>query len=128
MDGRHDDTTLGDLHEKQRAIDGMINSLLNFVPVPLVNTEQQKRNSVGNISTRTTSSTASSSPSTQAKRGRGRPPRGSAAPTSPVLPGPAQNLPFDSIIGCIKELNDLNKKLLTYVEVLANKVETHTTT
>ena len=111
MDGRHDDLTMGDLKEKQRAIDGMISNLLNFNPVPLMNSELQKRKSVGNISADATSST-SSSPSSQAKkpRGPGRPPKVNVPPASPVVPRPTQGIPLDSIIECLKEINDQKKK------------------
>ena len=129
MDGRHDDSTVSDLKEKQRAIDGMISNLLNFNPVPLMNGELQKRKSVGNISADATSST-SSSPSSQAKkpRGPGRPPKVNVPPASLVVPRPAQGIPLDSIIECLKEIHDQSKKLLNFVEVLANKVESHITT
>ena len=127
MEDRHDDSTLGDLHEKQRTIDDMISSLLNFTPVPLMNGERQRKKSVENIAARATSSATPGSPSSQLKKGRGRPPKVNVS-ASPVTPGSAQKLSFDSIIECIKEINDQNKKLLTFVEVLANKVENHGTT
>ena len=125
MDGRHDDLTVSDLKEKQRAIDGMISNLLNFNPVLLMNGELQKRKSVGNISADASSST-SSSPSSQARkpRGPGRPPKVNVPPASPVLPRPAQGIPLDSIIECLKEINDQ----YNFGEVLANKVESHITT
>ena len=128
MAGRHDDFTLSDLHEKQRAIDGMIESLLNFSPVLLKNSgEQLRRKSVENINTSARSSVTLNSPSSQVKKGRGRPPKVNIPPASPVATVPAQKLPFETVIECLKEINNQNKKLLTFVEVLSDKVD-HSTT
>ena len=72
MGSRHDDFSLDDLHENQRAIDGIIDSLLNFIPSSAASTDNQKRrNSVGNVAVGV-SSVPSNSPS-QVKKTRGRP-------------------------------------------------------
>ena len=46
MDDRHVDFSLEDLHERQRDIDGIIDSLLNFAPSTK---NQQKRKSIENV-------------------------------------------------------------------------------
>ena len=105
----------------------MKNTLLSFNPVSLKSCgDQQKRKSVENIAAGATSSVTLNSPSSRVKKGRGRPPKVTVPPASPVPSVPAQKLPFESVIECLKEINYQNKKLLSFVEVLANKVDRST--
>ena len=126
MGSRHDDFSLDELQERQRAIDGMIQSLMSFAPSSSTNPDNnQKRNSVGNIAGGV-SSVSSNSPSTQVKKARGRPPKSTVPPSSPLPSGPNSGISLDTVIQCLDKINDQNKKLLNFVEVLSNKVEQNT--
>ena len=122
MDSRHNEFSLDDLHERQRAIDVIIDSLLNFTPSSAANTvNQPKRNSIGGVS-----SVSPNSPSSQGKKPRGRPPKTTVTPSSPVTTGPNSGISLETVVQCLNKINDQNKKLLSFVEVLAEKVEKST--
>ena len=123
MEERHVGLTLNELKEKQEAIDGLIDSLLKFTPAPVTNsTHQQRRTSVGNGGINTASAGTSNSPSaSQTKKSRGRPPKPN--PPSPGISASAPIYPVNSIVECLNKINEQNKKLLNFVEVLADKVE-----
>ena len=126
MGSRHDEFSLDVLHERQRTIDGIIDSLLNFVPSSTANTgNQQKRNSVGGAAVGV-SSVTSNSPSSQVKKPRGRPPKTTVPPSSPVPSGSNRGVSLETIVECLNKINDQNKKFLSFVEVLADKVEKST--
>ena len=117
MDGSHIDFPLKELHDEQRSIDGIIESLLNYVPSSLTTGYSQRKGSDGNLSN---SSTSSSTP-TNLKKGRGRPPK--VNPPSPLPTVSSQKLSLDVIAECLKKLNEQNKRLLNFVEVLSNDVK-----
>ena len=119
MDGRHVDFSVGDLRERQRTIDGIIDSLLKFTPI---STSQQKRKSIENAA----AGVNSDSPSSQVKKGRGRPAKVSVPPSSPVPSGSTSGISLDAVVECLNKINDQNKQLLNFVEVLADKVEKNT--
>lgn len=126
MDGRHVELTLKDLHDQQQAIDSVIESLLNFTPAVVTNSsDQQRRKSGGNIET---SATSASSPSLQVRkvRGPGRPPKAAVPPPSPAPLESTRKFSPDVLIECLNKINEQNKKLLNFVEVLAEKVEKKT--
>ena len=126
MDGSHDEVSLDDLYGRQRDIDGLIDSLLKFVPTSTNTATQQRRGSIGNVS-----SVTSNSPSSQTNKGRGRPRR---TQTSVVVPPPSPApsgssvVSLETIVECLNKINDQNKKLLNFVDVLAHKVERNTIT
>ena len=110
--------------EEQQAIDGLINSLLNFSPAStLIAGEQNRRKSVEATGSSATSLRTSNSPSTQAKKGRGRPPKVTVPPSSPVPSTSAHNISLETIVECMKKLNEQNKNLIKCVEVLSDRVE-----
>ena len=124
MDSRHNEFSLEDLRERQQAIDGLMDSLLNFTPSSTTNTGNQQRR--GNTAASNSALTLNSpGPSSQAKRGRGRPPRTAITPSSPATSTANSVISLEKIVECLNQINDQNKKLLNFVEVLADKVETN---
>ena len=120
MDSRHDDFSLEGLRERQLAIDGIINSLLSFTPSSITNNGNQQRR--GNVAAGV-SSMSLNSPSSQAKKGRGRPPKAAVTPSSPAPSGSSCGISLEKIVECLNKINDQNKELLNCVEVLAEKVD-----
>ena len=126
MDGRHTAVNLEVLQEEQRSIDDIINSLLNYSAASVNKCgEGKEKRSVGSAFT----NSSTSSPS-QAKKGRGRPPKQNLPPLSPVpsvsSPGPSvssDKQSFGSIVECLKRLSDQNRNLLNFVEVLSEEVK-----
>ena len=123
MENRHDDLVLNDVVEEQQVIDGLINSLLSFTATSTSNLgEQHRRKSVESAGMTSTSSRSSNSPSAQSRKGRGRPSKVTVPPSTPAPSSPAQNLSLETIVECMKKLNEQNKKLIKCVEVLSEKV------
>ena len=121
MENRHVGLTLDDLHEEQRSIDLIINSLLEFTPPSTSSgnniSEQAKKKSVsGSFS----NNLRVSSPHIE-KKGRGRPPKVNLPPSSPTPALPNQGPSLDVIVECLNKLNSQNKKLLSFVETLSRK-------
>ena len=81
-----------------------------------------KRKSIENAA----ASMNSNSPSSQVKKGRGRPAKVSVPPSSPVPSGSTSGISLDAVVECLNKINDQNKQLLNFVEVLADKVEKNT--
>ena len=124
MDSRHDYLNLSDLHTEQLTIDGIIDDLLNFTPAIVINNDvQQKRKSVENINASASSAGTSTNSPAQVKKSRGRPPKVTVPPVSPLLPTSNQKPSLDSIIDCLKRLSDQNKRLFNIIGVLAEKVK-----
>ena len=122
MDSRHivaDGGNLEALQEEQRSIDLLIGSLLDYsVDAGATSSDQR---SLGTTSVKTP---------TPAKRGRGRPPRQTLLSSSPATrnSSPSSSVAdpkpsFGNIIECLKRISDQNKKLLNFVEVLADEVK-----
>ena len=106
MAGRHDYLSLDDLRTEQLTIDGIIDGLLNFTHTSVINNDlQQKRKSVENMNASASLGTSANSPS-QAKKGRGRPPKITVPPVSPLPSVSKQKPTLDSIVECLKKLND----------------------
>ena len=100
----------------------MIDSLLNFAPASVTNlNEQQKRTSVGNSATSTSSVSSNSPLSSQVRKGRGHHPK--VPSSSSVHSVSAQKISLETIVECLNKINEQNKALLNIVEVLSNKVE-----
>ena len=93
--GRHVDFSLGGLRERQQTIDDIIDSLLKFTPI---STSQQKRKSIENAA----ASVNSDSPSSQVKKGRGRPAKVSVPPSSPLPSGSTSGISLDAGCGVFK--------------------------
>ena len=120
MEGRHiaADGNLETLQEEQRSIDVLIDSLLNYSPNSFASSGDQRDR------------VAATNTPTQAKKGRGRPPKQNIPSSSPA-PGNSGSRSslgdpkpsFGSIIECLKKLSEQNKKLLDFVEVLPDKVK-----
>ena len=64
--------------------------------------------------------------SSQVKKGRGPPAKVSVPPSSPVPSGSTSGISLDAVMKCLNKINDQNKQLLNFVEVLADKVEKNT--
>ena len=47
-------------------------------------------------------------------------------PSSPVPSGSTSGISLDAVVECLNKINDQNKQLLNFVEVLADKVEKNT--
>ena len=50
----------------------------------------------------------------------------SVLPSSPVPSGSASGISLDMVVECLNKINDQNKRLLNFVEVLADRVEKNT--
>ena len=124
MEQRHFDFNLDTLHQEQRNIDQIIDSLLSYSPAKVNNSTSDQNNTRPSIGR----GSSTSSP-VQSKRGRGRPTKQNNPPRSPVptVSSPqsseiSQRPSLGTVIECIKKLSEQNKKLLDYVEVLSSEV------
>ena len=122
METHHDNLFLKDVLQEQQEIDGLINSLLSFNPTSTSNTGEQNRRKSVESAGRSTPQRNINSSTEQVKR-RGRPPKETVAPSSSVDLSTGKNICFETIVECMKKLNEQNKKLIKCVEVLSDKVE-----
>lgn len=124
MEGRHGGISLEDIQKEQDSIDRLINNLISSDPTALFSESSSDINKETTISRTSTP--------TQAKRGRGRPPkqpslssRPNIGSASPVQRSRINNPSLENILDCIAKLNQQNKNLLQYVQSLSNNVEKH---
>ena len=124
MATRHDDFCVDNVVEEQQTIDDLISSIISFTPTFIPNPEGvQRRKSVESAGTSSTSLRTSSPLSTQTRKARGRPPKAAVYPPSPLPSIPANNISYDTVIECLKKLNEQSKNLLKCVQVLYDKIE-----
>ena len=103
--------SLNNLRTEQLTIDGIIDGLLNFTPTIVINNDlEQKRKSVENINASASPAGTSANSQSQVKKGRSRPPKITVSPVSPLPSVSKQKPSLDSIVDCLKRLNDQNNK------------------
>ena len=117
MEDSHVGITIEDIQREQDSIDKLIDTLLTSDSTTLL--REPHSDNVKEVTT-----AKASSPS-QAKRGRGRPPKSTSTLNrafSPVQKSPSRKPSLDDIVKCITKLNSQNRKLLLHVESLTNSV------
>lgn len=118
MAGSHVGITIEDLQREQDSIDKFIDTLLTSDPATLLC--EPHRDIV-----KETSTPPRNSP-TQAKRGRGRPPKivkpSLGSSFSPVQRPATKKPSLDNIFECISKLNSQNRNLMLYVQSLSDSV------
>ena len=115
MESGHDGISLQEIQREQDSIDRLIDSLLNSASAASLHGPLSAENKEINTP-------VVKSPS-QAKRGRGRPPRLNLNSTSsPVTRTAGSGPSLDGIVECLNKLNSQNKKLLECVQSLSANV------
>ena len=119
MGSRHVDLNLEDLRSEQENIDKLIESLISFNPPCSSSSSQQlRRDSVINTS---------QTPVRGRGPGRPRTTRATSVTRTPSSPSPAtsENSMLAAVLECLNKINVQNKRLLDFVEVISEKVDSN---